>query len=214
MRVAVIDIGKPGRNLGWAVDEPSDDGTDLDACIDVLAAALSKDALALGFEAPQFVPFRHDQTMLTQARQGDCGPGLAPRAFSAGPGATVLVTSLVIVPYVLHRLRERVPAATATLEWRRPMTEPGQLLLWEAFVSDQRKDTITRHVETRHVEDARLAIADFRLGIGHPASFKSSVTTPECLSLLGLALLRTGWSTDLALLSTPCLVVRSVSAGA
>ena len=208
MRVAVIDIGKPGRNLGWAVDEPSDHGTDLDACIEVLAAALRKDALALGFEAPQFVPFRDDQTVLTRARQGESGPGLPTRAFSASAGATVLVTSLVIVPYVLHRLRERVPAATATLEWRRPMTEPGQLLLWEAFVSDQRKDTIARHVE-----DARLAIADFRRGIGHPASFKSSVTTPECLSLLGAALLRTGWSTDVALLSTPCLVVRSASAG-
>ena len=199
MRIAVIDIGKPGRNLGWAVDEPSDHGTDLDACIEVLATTLRKDALALGFEAPQFVPFRDDQTVLTRARQGD-----GTRAFSASAGATVLVTSLVIVPYVLHRLRQRVPGATATLEWRHPMTEPGQLLLWEAFVSDQRKDTVTRHVE-----DARLAIADFRRGLDHPASFESSVTTPECLSLLGAALLRTGWSTDLALLATPCLVVRS-----
>jgi hypothetical protein len=57
-----------------------------------------------------------------------------------------------------------------------------------------------------------LAIADFRHGVAHPASFRSSVTAPECLSLLGAALLRTMWSTDVALLSTPCLVVRSASA--
>jgi hypothetical protein len=208
MRVAVIDIGKPSQNLGWAVDEPSDQGTDLNTCIEALAAALRTDAVALGFEAPQFVPLRGDQAALTRARQGESGPGLATRAFSASPGATVLVTSLVIVPYVLRRLRERVPTATATLNWRRPMTQPGQLLLWEAFVTEQgqSKDAM------RHIRDARLAIADFRRGIGHPESFESSVTTPECLSLLGAALLRTGWSTDVALLSTPCLVVRSASA--
>jgi hypothetical protein len=208
MRVAVIDIGKPGKNLGWAVDEPSEQGTDLDACIEALAAALREDALALGFEATQFVPFRDDQMALTQARQGEAGPGLA-RAFSAGAGATVLVTSLVIVPYVLQRLRKRVPTATATLDWRRPMNEPGRLLLWEAFVTDQRKDGAKRHVE-----DACLAIADFRRGIAHPAPLESSVTAPKCLSLLGAALLRTEWSADVTLLSTPCLVVRSASAAA
>lgn len=209
MRVAVIDIGKPGRNLGWAIDDPKRNGTDLDGCIEELVAALDEDALALGFEAPQFVPVRHDQNRLLEARQGETGSRLAPRPFSAAPGATVLVSSLVIVPYVLQRLRERVPRATATLDWRRPMTEPRQLLLWEAFVTDQRRDT-----ETRHVEDACLAIADFRRGIADPNSFQSSVTASECLSLLGAALLRTGWSTDVALLSMPCLVVRSASAAA
>jgi hypothetical protein len=204
MRVAVIDIGKPGRNLGWAIDEPEKEGTDLDCCIEELAAALCKSALALGFEAPQFVPVGHDQNKLLEARQGESGPGLAPRPFAAAAGATVLVTSLVIVPYVLQRLRKRVPAATASLDWRHPMTEPRQLLLWEAFVTDQRRDTATRHVE-----DAQVAIAAFRRGLADPASFKSSVSSPECFSLLGAALLRTAWSTDVALLSAPCLVVRS-----
>jgi hypothetical protein len=206
MRVAVIDIGKPGKNLGWAIDEPGDEGRDLDECIAALAEALRKDALALGFEAPQFVPVRHDPMALTRARQGESGGGLAARAFSASAGATVLVTSLVIVPCVLQRLRRLVPTATATLDWQRPMTTAGQLLLWEAFVTDQRNDAATRHVE-----DARLAIGDFRKGIDDPTSFESSVTEPECLSLLGAALLRTGWSSDVALLSTPCLVVRSAS---
>jgi hypothetical protein len=47
------------------------EGTDLDDCIKALATALHIDALALGFEAPQFVPFREDQLKLTQARQVD-----------------------------------------------------------------------------------------------------------------------------------------------
>lgn len=204
LRVSVIDIGKPGKNLGWAIDEPNEDGTDIDGCINVLATALTEGPLALGFEAPQFVPLRHDPMKLTAGRQGEFGPGLATRTFSAAAGATVLVTSMVVVPYVLGRLRERTPYATVTFDWRRPIDRQGQLLVFEAFVTDQRKNTVTRHVE-----DARLAIADFRRGMADPASFESSVTSSECLNVLGAALLRTGWSSDLALLSTPCLVVRS-----
>ena len=207
MRVAVIDIGKPGRNLGWAMDNPIEDGTDIDECVGALATALRDGPVALGFEAPQFVPFRHDPTKLTAGRKGEFGAGLPTRTFSASAGATVLVTSLVVVPYVLGRLRERMPRATATLDWKRPISQPGELLLFEAFVTDQRKNTATRHVE-----DAQLAVADFRSGIAQSASLESCVTSPECLNLLGAALLRTGWSSDLALLSTPCLVVRSRSA--
>jgi hypothetical protein len=137
MRAAVIDIGKPGKNLGWAIDEPRlrctkldrppRDGTDLDGCIEVLAAALREDALALGFEAPQFVPVRDDQNKLLEARPGEAGTGLASRPFSAGAGPTALVTSLVIVPYVLQRLRQCVPTATATLNWQHP------ILNWSLF---------------------------------------------------------------------------------
>jgi hypothetical protein len=79
----------------------------------------------------------------------------------------VLVTSLVIVPYVLQCLRKCVPAATVILNWRDPMTEPGQLLLWEAFVTDQRRG---RDSATRSVEDAEVAIANFRGGFADPAS--------------------------------------------
>ena len=160
MRVAVIDIGKPGKNLGWAIDDPNKQGDDIDECIEELSAALSAGAVGLGFEAPQFVPVRHDPMTLTAGRHGEFGRGLPTRTFSAGAGATVLVTSLVVVPYVLNRLRERRPHDTVILDWRRPVNRPGQLLLFEAFVTDQRKNTTTRHVE-----DAQLAIADFRRGM-------------------------------------------------
>jgi hypothetical protein len=193
MRVAAIDIGRP-TNLGWAIDRPAASGTDLDRCVDELASALTAGPVALGFEAPQFVPVRDDPMLLTKAR-----PGEGSRAFSVGAGAAVLVTSLVTVPYVRKRLREHVPAATATFDWRQPFTHPGQLLLWEAFVTDQRKDT-----PGRHVEDAELAVADFRRSIADPGSVKSSVTVPVCFNLLGAALLRTGWSPDLSLLSALC----------
>jgi hypothetical protein len=95
------------------------------------------------------------------------------------------------------------PHATATFDWQHPLTKPGQLLLFEAFVTDQREAETTRHIE-----DAPLAIAEFRRGMRSPETFQSSVTSDECMNLLGAALLRTGWSSDVALLSTPCLVIR------
>lgn len=60
------------------------------------------------------------------------------RPFSASAGATVLVTALVVVPYVLSRLRKFVPEARATTDWRSPLDCAGQLLLFEAFVTNQR----------------------------------------------------------------------------
>jgi hypothetical protein len=42
MRVAVIDIGKPGENLGWAIDYPDSGGTNLDDCIERFSAAVPR----------------------------------------------------------------------------------------------------------------------------------------------------------------------------
>jgi hypothetical protein len=161
MPVAVIDIGTPGKNLGWAIDEPDDAGTDLKVRIEILIASLREGPVALGFEAPQFVPIRDNPVELTKARDCESGPRLPPRPFSAGAGAAVLVTSLVVAPYVLSCLRDKLPQATATFDWRHPLTKPGELLLFEALVTNQGKET-----PTRHVEDARLAVESF------PAEFK------------------------------------------
>jgi hypothetical protein len=205
MNIAVVDIGKPGANFGWAmVGDTGAEGNDIDICVQSLAAALRNGPLALGFEAPMFVPIRTDSKRLTAARKGDSGKGLPSRPFSASAGATVLVTGLVVVSYILNTLRPLVPEATATLDWRSPPAGPGWLLLFEAFVTDQRKTS-----DTRHVEDAHLAIAAFQRGMREPASFQSSVEEPICLSLLGAMMLRTGWDTDPAILSRPCLVIRA-----
>jgi hypothetical protein len=97
-----------------------------------------------------------------------------------------------------------VPEAKITRDWKSPLVGPGRLMLFEAFVADQRKTA-----DTRHVEDAHLAIAVFQRGMRDPANFQSSVEEPICLSLLGAIMLRTGWDTDPAILSRPCFVVRA-----
>lgn len=207
MFTAVIDIGTPGKTLGWAATDMAGkmlDGTDIDDCINTVAEALREGPVALGFEAPMWIPTRIEPARLTSARNGEAGPGLASRPFSASAGATVLVTGMVVVTYVMRRLRKLVPAGEAYLDWHVPRKDAFQLLLWEAFVTNQKKSH-----DARHVEDAKLAVAAFIAGMRVPETFQSSVIETDCLSLLGAALLKAGWSTDLAVLNTPCLVVRT-----
>jgi hypothetical protein len=86
MHVAVIDVGSPGKNLGWSLAGlHACDGTDIDTCIEALAAALREGPLALGFEAPLFVPQRNSPSELLKARRGECEDGVN-RTFSAGAG--------------------------------------------------------------------------------------------------------------------------------
>jgi hypothetical protein len=70
------------------------------------------------------------------AREGDSGKGRPSRPFSASAGATVLVTGLVVVSYILGTLRPLVPEATVTLDWRLPLYGPGRLMLFEASKPD------------------------------------------------------------------------------
>ena len=206
MHVAVVDIGKPDKNLGWSIVGPMGSrGTDVDECVSKLATVLRNGPLALGFEAPMFVPKRQKPSALTAARKGECGKGLPSRPFSAGAGAAVLVTGLVVVPYILSRLKEQRPNAMAQVDWRSPLSRPDQLLLFEAFVTNQAKNH-----DDRHMEDANLAAEAARQGLADPSCLQSAVTVDEeYFNLLGAMMLRTGWSADIGVLTQPCLVVRA-----
>jgi hypothetical protein len=151
--------------------------------------------LALGFEAPMFVPYGRARGTLDKARVGD-----GDRAFSASPGACVLTKGLVIVPYILERLRSRVSAAKPIFNWRKPLTGRS-LLLFEAFVTHAGQSV-------SHRECAHLAIRQFPRGWRERSSFTSAVGEEGTLNLLGAILLRMGWTDDLSVLSEPCLVVR------
>jgi hypothetical protein len=70
------------------VGDTGAEGNEIDECVQSLAAALRNGPLALGFEAPMFVPIRTDPKRLTAARKGDAGKGMPSRPFSASAGAT------------------------------------------------------------------------------------------------------------------------------
>lgn len=178
------------------------EGTDLDECVRSLASALNEGPLALGFEAPMYVPVRSVPDDLTKARAGECRDGVN-RPFSASAGSTVTVTAMVVVPYVLAGLRRLVPTGEATLDWRRYLQEPDGLLLFEAFVTNQRKSA-----DTRHVEDARLAASHLLQCASAGVAVTSAVHEPTCFSVLGAMMLRTGWSANPNVVGEECLVVR------
>ena len=203
MNVGVIDIGSPKKkNIGWAIVGPmACAGEDLDEGVCAFAEALKAAPLALGFEAPMFVPMREKAKNLTCARDGE-----GDRAFSAGAGAAVLVTSTVVVPYVLRSLREAAPDATATLNWQGwpfGAASPRQLLLFEAFVSKGGKKR-----ERGHVDDAKSAAQALWNMIETKEPLGPAVTVGRCFNILGAMMLRTGWSCDVSVLSQLCLVVR------
>ena len=205
VKVGVIDIGSPKKdNVGWAIVNGSDccdAGTCLDRCIERLAEVLRKEPLALGFEAPMFVPMRCKAMTLTEARDGDGG-----RPFSAGAGATTLVCATVVVPYVLRRLRKAVPSASATLNWRkwqRQEGESGQLLLFEAFVSGKAKTK-----DGTHEKDAEAAARALCDKLKDYRCVESMVTVGRSFNILGAMMLRTGWASSCRVLCASCLVVK------
>jgi len=100
--------------------------------------------------------------------------------------------------------RARARTASATLDWKTHLDARGQLLLFEAFVSHQ----VVATDDGPHIRDAKLAITKFREGMRDPLALNSAIDEPNCLNLVEAALLRTGWATDLSILSQRCLVVR------
>jgi len=150
--------------------------------------------VALGFECPLFVPLVEDEQRLTCAR-----PGEGSRAWSAAAGCSVLTTGLVEVAWVLREILRHLGSPTQVfLDWKSFEQAGSGLLIWEAFVSGVDKGA-------DHAENAKVAVDAFKAALPNP---ETTVTcTSEVYSLVGTALLRTGWSSDLTLLSQPCLVI-------
>jgi len=200
--IACADVGSVAKGrFGWA-DSDGAQGTSPLALVEQVAKALKATRpVALGFECPVFVPFEEDEASLTKARLGEVADGKS-RPWSAGAGCGALATGVVQMTWVLHQLRQRQEEALpAFLDWSRFASSNKGLLVWEAFVSGTSKGQ-------GHTEDAALAVAAFASAMPRPVT---QISTPRAISLAGMALLRSGWSTDLQLLAEPALVVKARS---
>lgn len=207
--VYCVDVGSvPQKKFAWARGSKSGSqtavtcGTDIDALVGIVATDLAAgEPVALGFECPLFVPVPHEA-----GRLGCKRPGEHDRAWAASAGAAALATGLVQAVWILRELRQ----ATERLHLPVPVfmrladfaTQGAGLLLWEAFVSSDAKTGT-------HTGDAECAVRCFieHVPKGECVVEMTEANTPV-LSLIGSALLQTGWSTDLTLLNTPCLVVQ------
>jgi hypothetical protein len=207
MRLVIYcaDVGsiRQGR-FGWArsaADEGETErhrgGMEIVELVDGLAGDLAAGrGVALGFECPLFVPVPEPPLRLGMAR-----PGEGNRSWSAGAGAGAMATGAVQVAWVLGELRRRCPEAMVYLDWAGFAAAGRGLFLWEAVVTAGAK-------AASHVDDAAVAVAAFRDGLPDPHAV-NAVGAERPLSLLGAALLWSGWSGDAGLLRTPCLVVKA-----
>jgi hypothetical protein len=199
LKTYCADVGSiaAGR-FGWA--SRSRHGTSGGTSIEELSAAIVRDLdgdepVALGFECPLFVPFGGSSAKLGCARDGE-----GTRAWSAQAGAASLATGLVQVTWILNSIRTQLKhPRPAFLDWAAFGEGYRGLFLWEAFVTGEAKGL-------SHMDDARTAVDAF---VDALPELRSSVTCQQAYSLIGAALLRTEWTTDLAVLSQPAVVIRA-----
>ena len=210
LAVYAVDVGSVARKrLGWArayapdgkVD-PRAQETDIERLVDMLAADLQASRpVALGFECPLYIPVPARAQLLGKARVGE-----GNRSWSAGAGTGALATGLVEACWVLRALRKRVGEMPAHIDWLSFKRAGRGLFLWEAFVSAKAKAT-----DLTHHGDAAIAVERFFALLPDPTS-ADVLDAPFPISLIGAAMIWSGWSDDVGLLQSKCLVVKALAA--
>ena len=197
--VVCADIGSVAQEKFAWLAEDGKEGTRLTTLAEHVAELLNdKHTVALGFECPLFIPLWDEELNITSAR-----PGEGNRPWSAGARCTLLASGLTEVAWVLRSVRGRLSTPTrAYLDWDAFAKAGSGLLIWEALVSGSGKGR-------DHIEDARAGVEAFRRTLPTPQSSLEVGGPLEIYSLIGAALLRTGWSTDFRLLSMPCLLIKA-----
>jgi len=201
---ACADIGSVAvGNFGWW---SSDGGSGIEPstlAASVAAALDSNRPVALGFECPLFVPLAESEFELTRAR-----PGEGSRAWSAGAGCGALATGLVQAAWVLRAIRASLSSPrVAYLDWEAFNEAQSGLFLWEAFVSGKAKSST-------HIADAQAAGETFNKSLPNPVSVNAVVCSTPVYSLIGAAMLRTGWSQSPEILAQACIVIKVTPNGA
>jgi hypothetical protein len=199
LAVICADIGSVAKdNFGWWSSEGASGIRP--STLATHTAALLNDGkpVALGFECPLFVPLVEDESQLTSKR-----PGEGSRPWSAGAGCGAMATGLVQVAWVLQavRLKMTLPVP-AFLAWESFATAETGLFLWEAFVSGAAK-------QSNHVAEAEAGGQAFLRALPNPTAANAVACTSAVYSLVGAALLRTGWCADPSILQQACLVMRA-----
>jgi hypothetical protein len=201
--VFCADIGSvQRRRFGWAHIAPSsnvEQGEDILELISGVARCLAGPGkTALGFRCPLFVPVAAAAKDLTRARAGE-----GARAWSAVAGAGSLAAGLTEVAWILKHIRGAVSTdVPCVLSWDAFERAPFGFLLWEAFQP-------TGSNSASHADDALRAARAFVEALPRPRSAVEQRKDEDVLSLLGAALVWSGWRTEATVLKEPCLVIRA-----
>ncbi|HEY8892900.1 MAG TPA: hypothetical protein VIM70_21965 [Clostridium sp.] len=196
------DIGSiKKKNFGWCRAELGKiDSWSIGTSIEEFSIGIAKDLsngykVAVGFECPLFLPISDEPLNLTSARKGE-----GDRAWSAGCGA--LATGLTETVWILNRIKILINVEIkVTFRWDNFINENVNLFIWEAFVSKDSK-------ALTHSGDAEIAVKIFIKE--YPLIVQANAVTAENpYNLVAAALLRTGISNDIGMLSEPCIVIKA-----
>ncbi len=204
--IYAIDIGStiPGRNgVAFAWSGVNEEGREVrtGSCPENLANEIASrinagESVALGIEAPLFIPVPNDKSNLSKGRHNE-----RDRSWAAPAGGYVTALAVHQCAWLLRELHGKCAQLcqlTADPEaWYGRALNPRIIFCWEAFVSGP------AHVG--HAEDARTAAMFF---YAHQAELVSAVTAENPLSLFGAAVLWSGWSEDFQWLKQPLVVLR------
>ncbi len=207
LHVFCADIGSIARgSFAWARRLPGTGQEEVHQpeSIEALAAAVVQllrngEPVALGFEAPMFVPVPEDPRQLGKARPCDAGRP----SWSSQVGGSVLATATVQVPWILHYIHAQVPHVEVHLRWESFADARSGLLLWEAFVSGAAKGGT-------HEADARIGVRAFCNQLPSPGDAIAG-ETPRPFSLLAAAAIWAGWFLPPDDLRAPCVLIRAVA---
>ncbi|WP_146037371.1 hypothetical protein [Novosphingobium guangzhouense] len=195
MLVAAIDVGS-ALKMGWSTS------TGLSGCgeptilLDAIASAISADEpVAIGFEAPLWVPRRRPFPTMTANRGGI--EAAMSRPWSAGAGCGAMAAGIANMAWIFDALFARMGALCATTCTSRFAQGDMQLLIWEAFVSGHLK-------AQSHAGDAELAVAAFVAGWPH---LETAIRHEPSINLAAAAAAGAGHAIDFAELGNPGLVI-------
>jgi hypothetical protein len=210
-RVYAVDIGstrcEPGQQprFAWAgVDPDAPDTTlvgssDIEELCDHLVTDLSeRRSVALGFEAPLFIPVPVAAANLCRGRTNE-----GSRSFAAPAGLAVTALGLHQAAWILRRIQQSCGAfvgfTVAPTAWP-PNSETTILFCWEAFVSQG------AHSAT-HIGDAATAVMEF---LAHEADLQAAnaVTAEEPFSLIAAAAMWSRLNVDVEAIRQPVVVLR------
>ena len=212
LAIYCADIGSiKNHKFGWAVvhGERQQAGKEISELVDEVVESLAAGVkVALGFECLLWVPVPDDSWMLTAGRKVD-----GDKPWSAGAGAGALATRLTETAWILRDIRRRlkyreVSLPPAYLDWKDFTGANTGMLLWEAFVEGKAKAKVADAKVGTHAADALIACEEFATRLPNPAA-ESGYEPPHAVrSLIGAAMLWSGWAEDLGFLSARCLVVK------
>ena len=202
--IYVVDVGSPRRGLAWARldDTPSATPTG-SAEFALVPARIAADirngsAVALGFEAPAFVPVPIHVADLARARTGEVRGGTA-RPWSYGAGAYAATMAIQLSAWLLREIRTRLDGTALphiTVD-AHTWGEASDLLLWEAFVSgDGHARGPNARGVSEHIQDAATAAIYFREWLAQTPRGATEVSASPCISTLGASAIWAGWSKD------------------